>query len=297
MRLLKFDERGELRLTENLIDKIPPYAILSHTWGAYKDEVTFDDVRMGAGKGKAGYAKIQFCGQQARKDKLEHFWVDTCCIDKANHVELSEAINSMFRWYGKADKCYVYLSDVSTRHDDKNQNPGIWESAFRGSRWFTRGWTLQELLAPASVEFFSREGKLLGSKKTLEGPVQEITRIPIPALQGARLSHFSVDERLRWAAERETKWTEDKAYCLLGIFDIAMPLIYGEGDHAFMRLKEEINKQFGEKHNSVVDRDDTNFARVLAISHSYSYPLDSDSSSQRHVHRARSHTSRVGLCC
>jgi hypothetical protein len=80
MRLLKFDERGELRLTEDLIDEIPPYAILSHTWGADKDEVTFDDVRKNTGQNKAGYAKIHFCGDQVKKDRLEHFWVDTCCI-------------------------------------------------------------------------------------------------------------------------------------------------------------------------------------------------------------------------
>ena len=118
-----------------------------------------------------------------------------------------------------------------------------WESAFRKSRWFTRGWTLQELIAPPSVEFFSSEGKRLGDKKSLERQIHEITGMAVQALQGRALSEFSVDERLSWAEKRETKREEDKAYSLLGIFDIYMPLIYGEGmDNAFRRLREEIDK-------------------------------------------------------
>jgi Heterokaryon incompatibility protein (HET) len=246
MRLLKLSIRGELSLTENFIEEdIPRYAILSHTWGADNEEVTFNDLKNGSGKSKAAYAKIQFCGERARMDGLQYFWVDTCCIDKANHTELSEAIASMFSWYHNAVKCYVYLSDVSARKCDKNNNQTrrAWESAFRKSRWFTRGWTLQELLAPESVEFFSREGELLGDKKMLERQIHEVTEIPITALHGAPLSYFSVNERMRWAAKRDTKKKEDKAYCLLGIFDIFMPLIYGEGDNAFIRLKEEIDKR------------------------------------------------------
>jgi hypothetical protein len=243
MRLLKLGSRGELSLTTDLIKDIPPYAILSHTWGADDDEVTFNDLQSGSGKSKAGYAKIQFCGEQARKDGLQYFWVDTCCIDKPNHTELSEAINSMFCWYRDAAKCYVYLSDVSARkRDNNNQTRRTWESAFRKSRWFTRGWTLQELLAPESIEFFSREGRRLGDKKMLEGQIHEITDVPITALRGAPLSDFSVDERLRWAGKRDTKRREDKAYCLLGIFNVFMPPIYGEGENALIRLKEEINK-------------------------------------------------------
>ena len=114
MRLLHFSQHGELSLTKDLVSNIPPYAILSHTWGNDDDEVTFDDLTNGLGKSKTGYTKLQFCGNQARKDKIEYFWVDTCCINKANHAELSEAITSMFRWYHNAVKCYVYLPDVST---------------------------------------------------------------------------------------------------------------------------------------------------------------------------------------
>jgi len=183
MRLLKLDSPGKLSLTKDLLDDIPPYAILSHTWGADEDEVTFSDLENGSGKSKAGYAKLRFCGEQARKEGIEYFWVDTCCINKASHVELSEAITSMFRWYRDAVRCYVYLSDVSARKRDNNgQSQWTWESAFRTSRWYTRGWTLQELLAPNPVDFFSREGELLGSKMMLTRLIHEITDIPITAL-------------------------------------------------------------------------------------------------------------------
>jgi hypothetical protein len=251
MRLLHLNPRGQLSLTEDLVSNIPPYAILSHTWGDDADEVTFDDLKRGISTIKAGYTKLQFCENQARKDKIDYFWVDTCCINKANHGELPEAITSMFRWYRDAIKCYVYLSDVTTdKRDHNGENEQEWQSAFRNSRWFRRGWTLQELLAPKHLEFFSREEKLLGDKKTLEEIVHEITDIPIAALQGAPLAGFSVDERLRWAAKRDTKKTEDKAYCLLGIFNVFMPFIYGEEDNAFVRLKEEIDKRSG-KTNTV----------------------------------------------
>ena len=220
MRLLECDGRGDVTLTKNFDENIPPYAILSHTWGADDEEVTFKDLENGPDKVKAGYDKILFCGEQARRDGLQYFWVDTCCIDKANLTELSEAITSMFRWYRDAAKCYVYLSDVPAGRGDKNgQTQRPWESAFRNSRWFTRGWTLQELLAPESVEFFSREKEPLGNKKILEQQIHEITGIPIAALRGAPLSKFGANERLRWAEDRKTRRKEDKAYCLLGIFN------------------------------------------------------------------------------
>ena len=251
MRLLSPRSCLELGLTENFISNPPLYAILSHTWGAENDEVTFEEVKNGNGKGKAGYAKIQFCEKQARDDGIEHFWIDTCCIDKANHSEVSEAIVSMFKWYHMATKCYVYLIDVSTDKNNNGGTPHSWESDFRSSRWFRRGWTLQELLAPATVDFFSREGQFLGSKKTLEGLIHEIIKIPRTALNGTQLSNFTVDERLKWAAGRHTKRTEDRAYCLLGIFEIFMPLIYGEGENAFKRLTEEIGKCYG-KHDATL---------------------------------------------
>ncbi|KAJ9612530.1 hypothetical protein H2200_004127 [Cladophialophora chaetospira] len=241
MRLLKFDNDGSLSLTDDLQD-VPSYAILSHTWGADSDEVNFDDIQHGSGMNKPSYAKIRFCGEQARKDKLEYFWVDTCCINKANHTEYSEAINSMFRWYRDAAHCYVYLSDVLVNSIDDDGVKRTWKVAFRKSRYFKRGWTLQELLAPTSVEFFSQEGDRLGSKNTLEQQIHEITGIPVVALRNAPLSQFTVDERMGWAAKRDTKKKEDKAYCLLGIFGVFMPLIYGEGENALVRLRETIDK-------------------------------------------------------
>jgi hypothetical protein len=248
VRLLKLNGLGKLSLTTDLITDIPRYAILSHTWGADDDEVTFDDFQTESGRSKAGYAKIQFCGEQAGKDDLHHIWVDTCCINKANNAELSEALNSMFRWYRDAAKCYVYLSDVSAHNrNNVNQSRRTWEPAFRKSKWFTRGWTLQELLAPKSVTFFSREGKYLGDKKSLEEQIHEITDVPLTALRGEYLTDFSIDERLRWAEKRETKREEDKAYCLLGIFNVFMPPIYGEGENALIRLREEIRKTLRSK--------------------------------------------------
>ena len=246
MRLLLRSDTGKFSLTRDFVgdDTIPPYAILSHTWGADAEEVTFDDLTNGTGKDKPGYEKILFCGEQARQDNLQYFWIDTCCINRANYTELSQAVNSMFRWYHDATRCYVYLPDVSNSafHTNKKFNAWPWESDFRKSRWFERGWTLQELLAPSSVEFFSRERQRLGDKRSLKQQIHEITGIADSALQGVPLSQFSIDERLLWMKYRQTKLEEDKAYSLLGIFDISMPLIYGEGrNKAFKRLREEIN--------------------------------------------------------
>jgi NACHT domain/Heterokaryon incompatibility protein (HET) len=235
MRLLKLNNGGQISLAGDFINDVPPYAILSHTWGSDDDEVTFNDLINGTGDNKKGYAKIRFCAEQARKNGLEYSWVDTCCINKTHGPELQEAITSMFRWYRRADQCYVYLSDVSVDSERR------WKAALRKSKWFTRGWTLQELIAPNVVEFFSREGELLGSKNSLKELIHEITQIPIKALCGGHLSDFSVNERLRWAENRETKKQEDRAYCLMGLFDVFMPLMYGEGDNALIRLKKEIN--------------------------------------------------------
>jgi len=249
MRFLEYNSAGQLSLTRDLVgDDIPAkYAILSHTWGAHTEEVTYGDLIDGTGKSKAGYGKIRFCGDRAKRDGLHFFWVDTCCIDKSNSVELQEAIISMFRWYQNATKCYVYLSDVSTRKRKASDRFFVypWESAFRSSRWFTRGWTLQELLAPGpgSVEFFSQEGDRLEDKRALEQQIHEITGIPITALRGTPLSQFDVDDRLSWVENRQPTREEDKAYSLFGIFDLQIHLLYGEGrDKAFTPLREEIDK-------------------------------------------------------
>ncbi|KAM3561804.1 hypothetical protein ARSEF4850_003037, partial [Beauveria asiatica] len=242
MRLLVRNNVGEICLTRNFLDdEVPAYAILSHTWGT--EEVSFNDLRDGTGKNKIGYDKIRFCGDRACTDNLGYFWVDTCCIDKTSSAELQEAINCMFRWYHDAAKCYVYLADVSEVTCDTDNKPLAWESAFRNSRWFTRGWTLQELLAPALVEFFSKEGLYLGNKKSLEQHIHSSTGIPVDALRGSTLSQFTVPERMAWIDDRETTRKEDKAYSLLGIFDVQMPLLYGEGrERAFKRLMGKVGK-------------------------------------------------------
>ncbi|KAF2626317.1 HET-domain-containing protein [Macroventuria anomochaeta] len=243
MRLLYTANDGRLSWTDDLVgNQIPPYAILSHTWDgqevAFKDLQNHKDIEGVDAKLKGGYQKIFFCAEQAKRDGLDHFWVDTCCIDKSNNTELSEAINSMFRWYQNAKKCYVYLSDVenNTLNDEG-------ESKFKRSRWFTRGWTLQELLAPKLVEFFSKEGARLGDKESLKHIVQDVTGIPVDALAGSDLSEFDVAERFSWAGKRQTTREEDGAYCLLGIFGIYMSLIYGEGkDNAIKRLQKKIQE-------------------------------------------------------
>lgn len=254
MRLLEHHPDGSFSLTEDSMGKsTPDYAILSHTWG--EEEVSFKDLIDGTGKSKDGYKKIRFCARQAAKDRLKYFWVDTCCIDKSSSAELQEALNSMFRWYQNAAKCYVYLSDVweSKRKASDRFHKYAWESAFLESRWFSRGWTLQELLAPNIVEFFSQEGKQLGDKRTLERQIHEISGIPIAALQGTPLSQFNIDNRFSWAKDRQTTREEDKAYSLFGIFDVQMPLLYGEGkEKAFQRLREEIDKPMKGKRRSAV---------------------------------------------
>jgi hypothetical protein len=244
MRLLKIKGPGEFSLIQAATHDTFPYAILSHTWA--DQEVTYQDLISGAGNSKSGYDKIKFCGEQATRDGLQYFWVDTCCINKSDPAELSKAINSMFRWYRNAKKCYVYLTDVSVpaHNGDVQPSQSTWEAAFRDSRWFTRGWTLQELIAPAIVEFFSQEGKLLGDKKSLEKLIHEITQIPFQALRGNPFSDFSITERKRWAAQRQTTEEEDLVYCLLGLCEVSMPPIYGEGKEAALKRLEMTVKGF-----------------------------------------------------
>jgi hypothetical protein len=156
----------------------------------------------------------------------------------------------MFHWYQNAVKCYVYLSDVSTKKRKANNSftEYTWEPAFRSSKWFTRGWTLQELVAPTSVEFFSKNRELLGDKRSLERLIPEITRIAVLALRGAPLSQFDIEDRLSWAKDRKTTREEDKAYSLFGIFDIQIPLLYGVGGkRAMERLRKKINKPIKDK--------------------------------------------------
>ncbi|KAF2726595.1 HET-domain-containing protein [Polyplosphaeria fusca] len=235
MRLLHLD--GERLVSTDFRGKtIPPYAILSHRWG--DSEVLLEDLGRDTYKEKDGYRKIEFCAAQAARDGLRHFWIDTCCIDKWDRRERSKAINSMFRWYKDAARCYVFLPDVSAAADAPQSN---WETAFLASEWFTRGWTLQELIAPASVEFFSCDGGRIGDKTSLEPLVHAKTGIPVEVLRNGSLDEFAIDERRGWAKNRKTTEEEDAVYCLLGILDVVIPAAYGEGvERAWRRLQTEL---------------------------------------------------------
>ncbi|KAI1451222.1 HET-domain-containing protein [Annulohypoxylon moriforme] len=238
MRLINTEN---YQLEEFFGDQIPPYAILSHTWE--KGEVTFQDWQNIDSKSirkKPGFKKITETCRQAVKDGFDWLWVDTNCIDKTSSAELTEAINSMFVWYQEAQICYAYLQDVPSTGLHK----GEIMSSFKKSRWFGRGWTLQELLAPKEVVFYTRDWMRIGSKAgSLTSKIAEITGIDETYLEGSTaLSASSVAKRLSWMATRKTTRVEDIAYALLGIFDINMPLLYGEGMKAFTRLQHEIIK-------------------------------------------------------
>jgi tetratricopeptide (TPR) repeat protein len=249
MRLLHFDELGRLALTNFENKTIPPYAILSHRWGdgevLFEDvashEIFLEDLASEAYKDSQGYRKLQFCAERAAQDKLQYFWVDTCCIDKWNLRELSKSINSMFQWYKNAARCYVFLSDVSTSTTTETPQRSDWEASFCASEWFTRGWTLQELIAPVSVEFFSCEGQRIGDKTSLDELIHKITDIPLPALRNCSLDQFTTSERSQWADKRKTTEDEDIVYCLLGILGVSMLTTYGEGrESARSRLRTEL---------------------------------------------------------
>lgn len=245
-RLLRFSSHGGLELVDYSTEGLPPYAVLSHRWAPMDDELTYEDLLHGTGKDKPGYAKARIFGEHALQDGINYFWMDTCCINKSDRDELSTAINCMFRWYRGASKCYVYLADVHILHNvvDAVAEKATWQRMFQQSGWFSRGWTLQELLAPAIVEFFSAEWVRLGDKASLEQEINTITKIPVRALRGHDLKEFSFDERISWAVNRVTTLPEDGIYCLLGLFGVYMPLIHGEGyDKAFRRLADGYKKR------------------------------------------------------
>lgn len=214
----------------------PSYAILSHTWE--KDEVSYRDMEdLSVAKCKRGFKKIEMCCRQAAADGYRWAWVDTCCIDQTSSAELSEAINSMYKWYESSMVCYAYLSDVASVEKFKQKI----NSKSAAPRWFKRGWTLQELIAPLRVKFFSKGWRFLGSKQELSGLLSNWTGIQLSVLEHQVTIHdVSVANRMHWASKRRTTRVEDIAYCLLGIFDVNMPLLYGEGMRAFERLQEQI---------------------------------------------------------
>jgi len=233
MRLLN----ARTKRFEEFYDEVPSYAILSHTWGP--GELTFKHMEQ---KGYVPSKKIDGCCKQALEDGLNFVWVDTCCIDKSSSAELSEAINSMWEWYRRSKVCYAYLSDVppDTVGEETYSN-------LSQSRWFTRGWTLQELIAPGLVVFYDEAWNLIGRKRRdyydrkFMKRLGQITGIGLKVLEEpSSFRLYSVAQRMSWASNRTTTRLEDCAYSLLGLFEINMPLLYGEGNRAFQRLQEEI---------------------------------------------------------
>ena len=209
------------------------YAVLSHRWGASAtEEISFADIDEGKDiTHKKGFAKFKgFCDLAATLG-YRYCWDDTCCINKADSSEMSEAINSMYRWYQDSGMCIVYLEDVPKR-------------ALLESEWFDRGWTLQELIAPREASFYDRDWRLIGEKSELLLALSSKTGIPEGVLSHAtKPAACSVAQRMSWAANRETTRVEDRAYSLLGIFGVSMPQIYGERELAFLRLQRAIMQQ------------------------------------------------------
>jgi hypothetical protein len=217
------------------------FVILSHTWGTDAEELTFDEFKVGNGRQKCGFQKIEKCCDQAWQDGVSYAWVDTCCIDKGSSSELSEAVNSMFEWYAKAKLCYVHLVDVSETGRRKQGEP---PPGFAQSKWFTRGWTLQELIAPHNVSFYDRDWTHIGNKTEFIDPLELVTGIEKDVLLGQKsFLDCSIAQRMSWASKRETTRLEDRAYSLLGLFNVSIPLLYGEGSKAFLRLQRELIRQ------------------------------------------------------
>jgi hypothetical protein len=283
MRLV---DTSKLTLVTKHDSNIPPYAILSHTWGDDDDELTFQEVQnLKASKWKPddgapvalamkpGFIKLRGAAAMAQSRGYQYLWIDTCCIDKTSSAELSEAINSMFRWYRDAEVCFVLLNDVSSTPASWDKTPGSVPhfvlDEISASRWLTRGWTLQELLAPSNVEFYNLSWELMCTKNSETSPnssisthIADITGIPSDVLNGATfLEELSIAERMSWAARRQTSRVEDLAYCLMGIFNVNMPLLYGEGDRAFLRLQEEILKGMHHYHTP----NDEVFSRLASV--------------------------------
>ncbi|KAK4503236.1 hypothetical protein PRZ48_006664 [Zasmidium cellare] len=272
-----------LQLEEFVGGNIPPFFILSHRWS--NDEITFKDFVKGRRKDSLGYKKIRDCCEfvlrqhsktpppahaaHATNDSAAtalgfYVWIDTCCIDKRSSAELSEAINSMFSYYRDAGLCLVYLPDVCAHPNDSKSAARSIGEQFAASSWFTRGWTLQELLAPKKVVFLDSQWRVIGHKGhfppcnskdqtsqcysdaytqslALDTTISRITKIdPHYLYDPNQITYASIAQRMSWAAKRTTLRIEDTAYCLLGLFDVNMPLLYGEGPKAFIRLQEEL---------------------------------------------------------
>jgi hypothetical protein len=223
---------------EDFTAEAPEYAILSHTWS--DGEVSLQEFIQCPEGGKEGYSKITSICRVALDEGIEYCWVDTCCIDKTSSAELVEAINSMFNWYQRAKVCFAYLSDLDLNKDSEESVA----TRVGRCRWFTRGWCLQELIAPKDLRFYDCYWRLVSTKKSLRISLSQMTSIDQDVLENSsRMYTKPIARRMSWAAKRQTTRVEDIAYSLLGIFDVNMPLLYGEGEKAFGRLQEEIIKK------------------------------------------------------
>lgn len=237
----------ETKILEEFFGRgIPPYAILSHTWDTGQ-EVTFQEMKSAAGKfpqpesSKDGWSKIDKTCRQAALDGIKYAWVDTCCIDKSSSADLSEAINSMFRWYQRAKVCYVFLQDLAFDPTILESSPWTLKDSIKHCRWFTRSWTLQELIAPLHIKFYDSSWQFCFTKTDVSTVLARITGIDVNILEHTKdLSAVSVAQKMSWAAMRESTRIEDAAYSLLGMFGINMPMLYGEEEKAFLRLQTEI---------------------------------------------------------
>lgn len=239
MRLLDTKTQA---LVEFFDDEIPEYAILSHRW--HNGEVSFKDICDGTHTSREGYTKLKSCCDLALRRGVSYVWIDTCCIDKSSSAELTEAINSMYQWYANAHECYAYLVDVEILALDTTDD----HNHFAASAWFTRGWTLQELIAPPDVLFYNRRWEQFGTKIELQSVLSKITSVDVNVLAGrASPASCSIAQRMSWASKRITTRLEDVAYCLLGLFEVNMPLLYGEGSRAFFRLQRKIIKQLDDQ--------------------------------------------------
>ncbi|QIX02303.1 hypothetical protein AMS68_007820 [Peltaster fructicola] len=212
----------------------PDYAILSHRWT--NDEVLYSDIQSGRAAAKTtGFAKLKACSALVKQEGLQWIWCDTYCIDKTSSAALSESINSMYAWYAAAKVCYAYIYD---------QDKTVFLEGKQKSTWFARGWTLQELLAPKRLSLYDKHWSLIGTRQGQRQIISHFTRIPESMLldvPSRSLSSLSIAQRMSWAASREVTKAEDIAYCLMGLFDVNMALLYGEGAvKAFHRLQEHI---------------------------------------------------------
>ncbi|KAH7919968.1 HET-domain-containing protein [Leucogyrophana mollusca] len=240
--------------------KFPEYAILSHVWG--EEEVTFRDINGRYAARLEGYKKIKRCCAQARADGYKYAWIDTCCIDKSSSAELSEAINSMYRWYEDAAVCYAYLADVPS-----DENPVDERSKFRNSRYFKRGWTLQEVIASKIVEFFAEDWVKIATRESETFVIAEVTGVDWRVLsKRLSLANVSVAKKMSWASERKTTRVEDRAYSLMGLFGVHMPLLYGEGENAFIRLQHEIMRTSNDQSIFAWGITPTSYSRLSAPS-------------------------------